>query len=138
MNCKLPRFVPRETRGGESFDMRAAGCDLGKASVSLVLLDVPDSGRPTILKTWTEAHEGKPFEVLARLYAEHHLAGFAALGATGIYADELGEPVHLLPEEACLTAALDFDPSLPETLNLLSIGGRGYRALTRRVTGEGG
>jgi hypothetical protein len=50
----------------------------------------------------------------------------------------LGEPVHLLPEEACLTAALDFDPALPETLNLLSIGGRGYRALTRRATGESG
>lgn len=118
--------------------MRAAGCDLGKASVSLVLLDVPDSGDPTVVKTWTEAHEGKPFEVLARLYAEHHLAGFAALGATGIYADELSDPVHVLPEEACLTAALDFDKALPETLNLLSIGGRGYRALTRRVFGENG
>jgi hypothetical protein len=81
--------------------MRVAGCDLGRTSVALALLDVSESGELTVAGTRNELHEGRPFDVLMRWYDELQLADFAALAATGIYADELSGPVDVLPEEAC-------------------------------------
>lgn len=117
--------------------MRVAGIDLGKASVGLVVVDVQEGAAPRVLHADSVAHGGKPFDLLASWYRDHHLSTCAALCATGIYADELGAPVEVLPEEACLQAALEADRTLPDTLNLVSIGGRGYRALSRRPAGEG-
>ena len=68
---------------------RIAGCDLGKASVSFVLAHAGDDGGIVVEDTRYELHEGNPLELFRQWYLEHDVASCAALGATGIYADEL-------------------------------------------------
>ncbi len=117
---------------------KVAGCDLGKASVSFVIATVTDEGNIIIDEAASIQHEGKPFEVFGKWYAEKNAATFAALGATGLYAEELIDPVVVLPEDACLEAALDGDDSFPAAMNLVSVGARGYGILSRTPRGGGG
>ncbi len=101
---------------------RIAGCDLGKASASFVVATVDDRGVVTAVSSGYQLHEGKPLELFKHWYREHDVASCAALGATGIYADDLVAPVLVLPEDSCQEAALESDADLHGPLNLVSIG----------------
>ncbi len=110
---------------------RIAACDLGKVSASFAIARLAEDGGVELEHTLHLPHRGSPFQAFADWYREQEVASCAALAATGVYADQLAEPVLLLPEQACLEAALDRMPELPAAVNLLSIGGRGYAALAR-------
>jgi activator of 2-hydroxyglutaryl-CoA dehydratase/predicted nucleotide-binding protein (sugar kinase/HSP70/actin superfamily) len=112
---------------------RIAGCDLGKASASFVIATVDDNGKITIEDVEHAAHEGKPFEGLARWYRQKNVATCAGFGATGVYADQLTNPVLVLPEDSCQEAALERQTDVVGPLNLVSIGARGYGVLSRRA-----
>ena len=115
-----------------------AGCDLGKSSISLAIFRRSPEGEATLVLTECVPHGGRPFALFEQLYDRHALSECAALGVCGIYSGELKEPALCLPEDACLSATLDWLPSAPETLNLVSVGGRGYRVLARRPCTERG
>ena len=117
---------------------RIAACDLGKASVSFVVARLEDDGALAIDDTQYRLHEGDPLELFREWYRENDVAGCVALGATGIYADELTDPVLILPEDSCQEAALELHSDLEGALNLVSIGARGYSVLSRRPTDPGG
>ncbi|MHC4225509.1 MAG: hypothetical protein ACYSUN_16080, partial [Planctomycetota bacterium] len=77
------------------------------------------NGRVEIEKTESVTHDGLPMEVLSDWYRREGVASCAALGATGLHADELAAPViGGLPEDACLEAALRQMPDLEGPLNL--------------------
>jgi len=110
---------------------KIAGIDLGKTSISAAVLALPNSGgAPTLERVEYAPHGGRPFQQFRALYRELQVQGCAALGVTGAYAEELA--ACQLPEDACLAAALDWLPEVPDQVNLLSVGGSGYRVLTRR------
>ncbi len=111
--------------------IRVAGCDLGKASVSFVTAIIAQDGSVKLEDVQRYMHDGKPFEVFRRWYEENDIASCIAFGATGIYADELREPCLILPEDSCQEAALSLSPDLEDSLNLVSVGARGYSVLTR-------
>ena len=91
--------------------MKIAGFDLGKTSISLAVLDLPDDGGPpTLDRAECVEHEGRPFEAFSALYANLAVDVCAAAGVTGAYADEMSPPTLNLPEDACLTATLDWLP----------------------------
>ncbi|MDP6875824.1 MAG: hypothetical protein QF521_20050, partial [Alphaproteobacteria bacterium] len=119
--------------------MRIAGCDLGKASVGFVTATVGEDGNVEVEGVGYKLHEGDPLGLFQQWYRDNDIAACAALAATGIYADELRSPVLMLPEDSCQEAALEISPDLEDALNLVSIGARGYGALSRRPgTGNGG
>jgi activator of 2-hydroxyglutaryl-CoA dehydratase/predicted nucleotide-binding protein (sugar kinase/HSP70/actin superfamily) len=111
---------------------RVAGCDLGKASASFVLARVDDGGNVVVEEVEYALHDGKPLDRFERWYREKNVEACVALAATGVYAAELGEPVFVLPEDSCQEAALEMQPRLEDSLNLVSIGARGYGVLSRR------
>ncbi len=80
---------------------RIAACDLGKASVSFVLATVADDGLLTIDDTQYQLHDGHPIDLFTRWYEKNDIASCAALAGTGIYADDLTDPVLILPEDSC-------------------------------------
>ena len=109
------------------------GCDLGKAVAKLVVCRL-DEGRLTVERAEAIVHDGDPLGVFAAWYRREHIGACAALGATGLFATELGEPVTAgLPEDACLAAAL---AEATGPLNLISIGARGYAVMTRDAGGR--
>ena len=69
-----------------------------------------NAGRLLLGEPEVVLHEGRPFEVFARWYRDHHIGGCAALGATGVFAAELVEPAVVLPEDACQEMALSLLP----------------------------
>jgi len=80
--------------------------------------------------------DGQALDAFREWYLRENVASCAALGATGLHADELVAPVVAgLPEDACLQAAL---PHVLEDgpLNIVSIGGRGYAVLARSADGR--
>ncbi len=112
--------------------VKIAGCDLGKASACFVTARLHDDG---VMQKETEtrvSHDGNPFGVFKAWYTEKRIYECAALGATGLYADELVAPVEVFPEDACQEAALEADPMFPDEMNLVSVGSRGYSVLSRR------
>lgn len=111
---------------------RIAGCDLGKASASFVIANVGDDGTVAIEDTRYVLHEGDPIGRFTDWYRDNDIASCVALAATGVHADELGDPVLVLPEDSCQEAALELSPDLEDALNLVSIGARGYGVLSRR------
>ena len=117
--------------------MRIAGCDLGKASVGFVIATVDKTGKVEVEGAGYELHEGDPLGLFKKWYGDNDVASCAALAATGVYADELREPALILPEESCQEAALEISPDLEDTLNLVSIGARGYGTLSRKPAGDG-
>ncbi len=116
---------------------RVAGCDLGKASACFAIAIIDDQGSMILEKVQRITHEGKPFEVFQSWYTENRIDSCAALGATGVYADELAEPVLILPEDSCQEAALENQPDLAASLNLVNVGARGYSVLTRQPVAKG-
>ncbi len=117
--------------------MKIAGCDLGKASVSFVIAKLGDGGEIEIEDKCYALHEGDPMGLFQAWYRDNDVSSCAALAATGVYADELCEPVLMLPEDSCQEAALELAPELEGALNLVSIGARGYGVLSRRPAGNG-
>jgi|TARA_Y100000310_G_scaffold344804_1_gene459632 activator of 2-hydroxyglutaryl-CoA dehydratase/predicted nucleotide-binding protein (sugar kinase/HSP70/actin superfamily) len=111
---------------------RIAACDLGKASASFVLATVTDDGSVNIDDSHYQLHDGHPLDLFAQWYVDSDVASCALLAATGIYADDLTDPVVILPEDSCQQAALELQSELEDTLNLVSIGARGYGVLSRR------
>ncbi|MDP6812575.1 MAG: BadF/BadG/BcrA/BcrD ATPase family protein [Alphaproteobacteria bacterium] len=118
--------------------MRIAGCDLGKASVGFVVGTVGDDGTVEVEGAGYQLHEGDALGLFQQWYRDNDIASCAALAATGVYADELREPAVILPEDSCQEAALELSPELADTLNLVSIGARGYAVLSRRPGGGDG
>jgi activator of 2-hydroxyglutaryl-CoA dehydratase/predicted nucleotide-binding protein (sugar kinase/HSP70/actin superfamily) len=118
--------------------VRVAGCDLGKATISFVIGRLDESGKVVGERSESQDHGGKPFEMFSKWYVEHQVARYVALGATGAFADQLIEPVHVLPEDGCQEAALEWSTELPPNLNLVSIGARGYSVLTRELERRSG
>ena len=114
--------------------LRIAGCDLGKATASFVVGHLGADGRFVREHAQAAPHDGRPFEHFEAWYRDQHIADCAVLGATGLYADQLRDPVRRAPEDACQQAALEVDASLPPTLHLLSVGARGYSVLTRAAS----
>ena len=111
---------------------RIAACDLGKASVSFALATVNDDGTVAIDDSHSQLHDGHPLELFSRWYEDSDIATCAMLAATGVYADDLTDPVLVLPEDSCQQAALELGQELEPALNLVSIGARGYSVLSRR------
>jgi len=129
----------KDRRGGVAqsvmHEKTIAGCDLGKASVSFVIGRVTDGEGLVVEDVEYVQHDGRPLECFERWYEDKNVAACAALGATGVYADELAAPVLVLPEDSCQEAALEMQPGLGESANLVSIGARGYGVLARRPAG---
>ena len=116
---------------------RVAGCDLGKATLKLVVGTVEPNGSVRIDERATITHEGRPMDAFCELYESKDIASCRALGATGLHADELVAPVITgLPEDACLEAALATMTEHDGALNLVSIGARGYAVLARDARGR--
>lgn len=116
---------------------RIVGCDLGKATAKFVVGTLAADGQFALESVDKSTHEGKPIEAFCRWYEERGIAGCAALGATGLYAKELAEPVcSALPTDACLAAALPIEFDRDGPLNLVSFGARGYRVLSRKEDGR--
>lgn len=110
---------------------RIAGCDLGKSSAGFVIINVADDGAVSVEKAVSILHKGNPFDAFTEWYQENNVSSCKALGATGLYAEEFLKPVFILPEDACQEAALEADPSYPASMNLVSVGARGYSILSR-------
>ena len=118
--------------------MRIAGCDLGTASASFVTGQVAEDGNVVLDEPVYVLHDGKPFEAFRAWYEDQRIDACVALGATGAYASELEAPVMVLPEDACQEAALSGLVDLPEALNVLSIGARGFGVLAREPSDRPG
>ncbi len=114
---------------------RVAACDLGKVTASFAIASVLDDGSLAIERTHSTPHQGAPFELFASWYREQSVADCDALAATGLYADQLADPVVVLPEQACQEAALARCPDVEGSVNVLSVGGRGYSVLARSIEG---
>ncbi len=113
---------------------RVAGCDLGKAAAKLVLAEVDDDGRLSVLERRHAFHAGQPLEVLRGWYEELELSSCAAVAATGLHAGELALPG--LPADACLRAAVEADAVFAGPVNVVRVGARGYSVLTRDASGH--
>jgi activator of 2-hydroxyglutaryl-CoA dehydratase/predicted nucleotide-binding protein (sugar kinase/HSP70/actin superfamily) len=100
--------------------------------VGFVVANIGDDGAVAIEHSRYALHDGDPITLFKDWYREQHVAGCAALAATGVHADELRKPVLILPEDSCQEAALEWSPGLEDSLNLVSIGARGYGVLTRK------
>ncbi|MDO9263428.1 MAG: BadF/BadG/BcrA/BcrD ATPase family protein, partial [Desulfosalsimonadaceae bacterium] len=112
--------------------VKIAGCDLGKASACFVTAHLLDDGAMEVETATRVSHDGDPFGAFKKWYTENKISECAALGATGLYADELVAPVLVFPEDACQEAALEANPVIPDAMNLVSVGARGYSVLSRR------
>ena len=113
---------------------RIAGCDLGQATARFVV-GVVNGGSVRIDSSEVVSHDGRPLEAFRAWYRRADVASCAALGATGVFADEVVAPASgELPEDACLEAALPHLP--PGPLNLVRVGARGYSALSRGEDGR--
>lgn len=117
--------------------LRIAGCDLGKASARFVVAQIGADGALAIEDTRCEPHDGDPVGLFSAWYREQGIASCAVLAATGVHADELRDPVLVLPEDSCQEAALELSPGLEDALNLVSIGASGYGVLSRKPAAAG-
>jgi activator of 2-hydroxyglutaryl-CoA dehydratase/predicted nucleotide-binding protein (sugar kinase/HSP70/actin superfamily) len=113
-----------------------AACDIGKSSISFATAIVQSDNRLIWEKIDYRPHEGNPFDLFRKWYTEHHISKCRLLFATGIYADQLGEPVIVLPEDICQESALEYDTHFPDQVNLIRVGARGYSVLSREKTSQ--
>ena len=115
---------------------RIAACDIGKSSISFATAVV----QPDDSLVWEtidyQMHDGDPFDTFRKWYVQENISNCGLLCATGIYADQLGSPVIILPEDICQEAALDNSQGLPDQLNLIRVGARGYSVLSRESLGN--
>src|SRR3990172_4511974 len=127
----------RPARGVTIRVVRIAGCDLGKARAKFVVARAEPDGRVVVERRDVVDHEGRPLEAFQDWYRRAGVGGCAALGATGLFAGEIAPPALCgLPEEACVEAALRARADLAGPLKLVSVGARGYAALSRDAEGR--
>ena len=69
--------------------LRVAGCDLGKATAKFVIATIAAGGELTINSSEVVAHEGDCIGAVRDWYQRAGIGACAALGATGLHADEL-------------------------------------------------
>ncbi len=114
-----------------------AGCDLGKCTAKFAVGTVSEGGRLRVVSTEVVVHEGRPMAAFTKWH-QRISSSCAALGATGLHAEELTAPaISRLPEDACLEAALAAACGLPEGgVNLVNLGARGYSVLSRDRAGR--
>jgi activator of 2-hydroxyglutaryl-CoA dehydratase/predicted nucleotide-binding protein (sugar kinase/HSP70/actin superfamily) len=112
---------------------RIAACDLGKVWAKFAVASLSDKGEIVLDKIKILCHEGRVFELFETWYREKEVAACTVLAATGLYAEQMQEPVLVLPEDTCREALLDADPSFPDSMNLISLGARGYSILARSL-----
>lgn len=110
---------------------RIAACDLGKVWAKFAVANVSDKGEISVEDMNVICHEGRVFELFESWYKEKKVAECRVLAATGLYAEQLNEPVLVLPEDTCREALLDANSSDPDSMNLVSLGARGYSVLAR-------
>jgi len=108
-----------------------AACDIGKSSISFATAIVQSDKILIWEKIDYRTHDGNPFDIFRKWYIENNISKCKCLCATGIYADQLGAPVIILPEDICQESALEYDKSIPEQVNLIRVGARGYSVLSR-------
>lgn len=119
--------------------VRVGGCDIGKATATFVVASFGTDGVARIESAEAIPHEGRVSEVFCEWYEANSARELAALGATGLHADSLRDPVMSgLPEDACVGASLEALPGEFGTgaLNIVSVGARGYSVLTRGADGH--
>jgi activator of 2-hydroxyglutaryl-CoA dehydratase/predicted nucleotide-binding protein (sugar kinase/HSP70/actin superfamily) len=127
----------RSASNGTGRPLRLAGVDLGKSGLKLVVLRVAPGAMPHIELSEVAAHDGAATDLFGAWYERHDLAKCHALGATGLHADELVAPaLASLPESGCLEEALAVMLPGGGPANLVSIGARGYSALSRDAHGR--
>ncbi|MBU1171721.1 MAG: hypothetical protein KKD44_19380 [Proteobacteria bacterium] len=119
-------------------DRRIAACDLGKASLGLAIARVSDSGDLQVEQMESIPHEGRVLDLFANWYRQNDIGSCSVLTATGLYSEQLADPVIVLPEDICQEVALEACPDFPDTLNLVNIGARGYSVLSRHSNGNKG
>ncbi len=116
---------------------RIAACDLGKIWAKFALATVSDSGKITLDDIRMVCHEGRVFELFEAWYLEKQVASCRILTATGLYSEQFTDGVTVLPEDTCREALLDADPAFPGSMNLVSLGARGYSVLSRTTDSDG-
>lgn len=116
---------------------RVAGCDLGKSAAKFVEATLDATGHLVLVDTEVVEHEGRAVDAFQEWYRRRRIDRCVSVGATGVYADRLGEPLLAgLPEDACLAAALPHLTTQDGPVNLVSIGARGYSVLSRDASGD--
>ena len=116
---------------------RVGGADLGKARAKFVVALVNDDGSLAIESEQIVAHDGQPLDAFREWYRSVRGHELDALSVTGLHADEVLSPALTgLPEEACVTAALQTWKDVPAAVNIVSVGARGYSVLTRDARGR--
>ncbi|MBI9092576.1 MAG: hypothetical protein JEZ12_25450 [Desulfobacterium sp.] len=113
---------------------RIGACDLGKATASFAIATRTENGGITLEDVQTIEHNGRVLDVFKTWYKENNIAGCHSLAATGLYAERLGQPAIILPEDTCQEAQLEAETSFPDTMNLVSVGASGYRVLSRTLS----
>jgi activator of 2-hydroxyglutaryl-CoA dehydratase/predicted nucleotide-binding protein (sugar kinase/HSP70/actin superfamily) len=108
-----------------------ASCDIGKSSISFTTAIVQSDNTLIWENIDYRSHEGNPFDIFRQWYIENNISKCTGLCATGIYADQLGDQVMILPEDICQESALAYDMNMPEQVNLIRVGARGYSVLSR-------
>jgi len=116
---------------------KIAACDIGKASISFAVATIQKDQSLVWGFVEYHPHEGNPFKIFKKWYIQNNISSCRVLCATGIYADQLGDPVIVLPEDICQEAALEYQSDLPEQLNLIRVGARGYSVLSREKLSQG-
>ena len=112
---------------------RIAACDIGKSSICFATAVVQQDDSLLWEKIDYQHHDGNPFDMFRKWYTQETISNCDILCATGIYADQLGSPVVILPEDICQEAALENTPDLPDQMNLIRVGARGYSVLSREA-----
>ncbi|MBI3186132.1 MAG: hypothetical protein HYZ28_28685 [Myxococcales bacterium] len=114
-----------------------AGGDLGRASAKLIVARAQPGGVLELLSSEVVEHQGRAAEAFLDWYRRREVWSCAALGLTGLYAEEVAPPaLSGLPEDACREAALPFLGAPAGPLNLVSVGARGYAVLSRDGRGR--
>jgi len=119
-------------------DYKIGACDLGKATASFAIATLNKNGKITMEDVQTIEHNGKVLDVFKSWYNEQKINNVHCLAATGLYAQKLKNPTIILPEDTCQEAQLearnDFSKTIPDTMNLISVGASGYSVLSRSVS----
>jgi len=112
------------------------GVDLGKVTTSLAWGRPSGEGAVDVVGTRALRHHGDPLAPFYALYRELGRDRLAAVAATGVFSDRLGEPVLAgIPEEIAQQEAMTaLCPAGP--LCVVRIGGGGYSVLTRDAEGR--
>ncbi len=121
---------------------RISACDLGKATATFVVAVVTPEGRLSLESCETVNHNGKVLEAFTSWYRTSEISSCQFLTATGVYAEKLGSPAVILPEDTCQEAQVENPVKqtgpFPDFMSLVSVGAGGYRVLSRSPAAANG